>query len=158
MVKKLGLERAVTFHGALPAREAFKLARTVVIPSRAEAMPYIILEAVAAERPLIATRVGGIPEIFGRYANRLVAPGHIGKLTTAMEEALADPDKMAKRANKLRSCLVETFSVDLMNDRITTLYQEIQGIAPTDSSTSAKVESVSTVNRTQTVFARSSNR
>lgn len=157
MVKKLGLEGAVTFHGALPAREAFKLARTVVVPSRAEAMPYIILETVAAERPLIATRVGGIPEIFGRYANRLVAPGHIGKLTVAMEEALADPAEMAKQAKNLRSCLAETFSVDLMNDRITTLYQEIQGIAPTDSSTSTKVESVSALSRAQAVLARSSN-
>ncbi|MDN3718819.1 glycosyltransferase [Roseibium salinum] len=91
MVEKFGLERAVTFHGALPAREAFKLARTVVVPSRAEAMPYIILETVAAERPLIATRVGGIPEIFGRYANRLVEPGHIGKLTLAMDGALEKP-------------------------------------------------------------------
>lgn len=157
MVKKLGLEGAITFHGALPAREAFKLARTVIVPSRAEAMPYIILETVAAERPLIATRVGGIPEIFGRYSNRLVAPGHIGKLTTAMEEALADPAQMAQQAKSLRSCLAETFSVDLMNDRITTLYQEIQGIAPTDSSSSARVESVSAASHVQTVLARSSN-
>ena len=158
MVRKLGLDGAITFHGALPAREAFKLARNVVVPSRAEAMPYIILETVAAERPLIATRVGGIPEIFGRYANRLVEPGHIGKLTTAMEEALADPAKMAQQAKNLRSCLAETFSVDLMNDRITTLYQEIQGIAPTDSSTPAQADSVSAVPRAQTVLARSSNR
>ena len=157
MVTKLGLDGAITFRGALPAREAFKLARNVVVPSRAEAMPYIILETVAAERPLIATRVGGIPEIFGRYANRLVEPGHIGKLTTAMEEALADPAGMAQQAKSLRSCLAETFSVDLMNDRITTLYQEIQGIAPTDNPTSVQVETVSAVPRAQTVFARSSN-
>jgi glycosyltransferase involved in cell wall biosynthesis len=158
MVAKLGLERAVTFHGALPAREAFKMARNVVIPSRAEAMPYIILETVAAERPLIATRVGGIPEIFGRYAHRLVEPGHIGKLTNAMEDALADPARMADQAKELRGCLAETFSVDLMNDRITTLYQELQGIAPADTPVPAAADNASAVSRAQTVFARSSNR
>ena len=158
MVKKFGLDSAITFHGALPTREAFKLARNVVIPSRAEAMPYIILEAVAAERPLIATRVGGIPEIFGRYANRLVEPGHIGKLTHAMEEALADPAMMAQRARDLRSCLAATFSADLMNDRITTLYQDIQGLAPADITPPLPAESASPVSRAQTVYARSSNR
>ena len=81
-------------HGALPAREAFKLARCVVVPSRAEAMPYIILETVAAKRPLIATRVGGIPEIFGRFAPRLIEPGHIGKLTMAMEAAMDQPAEL----------------------------------------------------------------
>ena len=91
LVSSLGLEKSVRFHGALPAAEAFKLARNVVVPSRAEAMPYIILEAVAAQRPLIATRVGGVPEIFGKYADRLIEPGHIGKLTVAMENALSDP-------------------------------------------------------------------
>jgi len=158
MVGKLGLDRSVTFHGALPAREAFRLARNVVIPSRAEAMPYIVLETVAAERPLIATRVGGIPEIFGRYAHRLIEPGHIGKLTTAMEDALADPARMAEQAKELRGCLAETFSVDLMNDRITTLYQDIRGITPADSSTPASADGASAVSRAQTVYARSSNR
>jgi len=158
MVAKLGLDRAVTFHGARPARDAFKLARNVVIPSRAEAMPYIVLETVAAERPLIATRVGGIPEIFGRYAHRLVEPGHIGKLTTAMEEALADPARMADEARELRGCLAETFSVDLMSDRITTLYQDLKGLSPVDSSTPAATDNSSAVSRARTVYARSSNR
>ncbi len=158
MVSKLGLESAVTFHGALPAREAFKLARNVVVPSRAEAMPYIILETVAAERPLIATRVGGIPEIFGRYAHRLVEPGHIGKLTLAMEAALEDPGRMAAEAKELRSCLAETFSTELMYDRITTLYQELQGIKPAEGSTPVSAGSVSSVSGAQTVYARSSNR
>ncbi|WP_298814792.1 glycosyltransferase family 4 protein [uncultured Roseibium sp.] len=158
MVKRFDLERAVTFHGALPAREAFKLARNVVVPSRAEAMPYIILETVAAERPLIATRVGGIPEIFGRYSNRLIEPGHIGKLTVAMEAALESPEQMASGAKELRSCLAETFSTELMNDRITTLYQELKGIKPADQSVAAPANGLSGVARAQTALARSSNR
>ncbi|WP_428649078.1 glycosyltransferase [Roseibium sp.] len=157
MVARFGLEKAITFHGALPAREAFKLARNVVVPSRAEAMPYIILETVAAERPLIATRVGGIPEIFGRYAHRLIEPGHIGKLTVAMERALAETDRMEAEARELRGCLAETFSTDLMKDRITTLYQELHGLVPTEE-TPALPDGVTVAPRAQAVLARSSNR
>lgn len=158
LVRKLGLEGAITFHGALPARQAFKLARTVVVPSRAEAMPYIILETVAAQRPLIATRVGGIPEIFGRYASRLIEPGHIGKLTIAMEEALTAPEKMEADAAALHSCLAATFSVELMSDRITALYQELRGNGPA-SDPIANVPAGNSVNQQgQAVLARSGNR
>ena len=55
----------------MPVREAFKLGRNLVVPSRAESLPYIVLEAAAARVPLIATNVGGIPEIFGPYRDRL---------------------------------------------------------------------------------------
>ncbi|MBN9669890.1 glycosyltransferase family 4 protein [Roseibium aggregatum] len=158
MVSNLGLDRSVTFHGAMPAREAFKLARTVVVPSRAEAMPYIILETVAAQRPLIATRVGGIPEIFGRYANRLVEPGHIGKLTLAMADALDKPEKMEANAKELSHCLAETFSVDLMSDRITALYKELRGIDPQDDLVPSASNGRQAASRIHTAYARSSNR
>ena len=59
----------------MPARAAFALGRLMVAPSRAESLPYIVLEAAAAAVPLITTNVGGIPEVFGPQAGRLVAPG-----------------------------------------------------------------------------------
>ncbi|QIG50924.1 glycosyltransferase family 4 protein [Nordella sp. HKS 07] len=63
LAQRLGLIERVRFTGALPAREAFGLGQVLVMPSRAESLPYVILEAVAAGKPLIATDVGGIPEI-----------------------------------------------------------------------------------------------
>jgi len=157
MVERFGLSDKVTFHGALPAREAFKLARCVVVPSRAEAMPYIILETVAAKRPLIATRVGGIPEIFGRFAPRLIEPGHIGKLTMAMEAAMDQPAELQIAAEGLRTCLAETFSVELMSDRITTLYQELRGILPAETVAGSTASRPVAVTGAQSVFARSRN-
>ncbi|NVK34936.1 MAG: glycosyltransferase [Rhodobacteraceae bacterium] len=156
MVVDFGLEDTVTFHGALPAREAFTLAKCVVVPSRAEAMPYIVLEAIAAERPLIATRVGGIPEIFGRYSPRLVTPGDAKKLTFAMEAALEAPGKMVDAAVLLRRCLAETFSVDLMNDRIFSLYQDARYGPATDSRPSMR--SAPTSPNTAGALARRSER
>lgn len=127
MVKTYDLCKQVQFLGAMPARKAFPLGKTMVVPSRAEAMPYIVLETIAAKRPLIATRVGGVPEIFGRYAMRLIEPGNVDHLTTAMKAALDEPEVMEHAANSLRSCLADTFSVDLMCDRITTLYRQARG-------------------------------
>jgi glycosyltransferase involved in cell wall biosynthesis len=74
----------------MPARQAFTLARLVVVPSRAEAMPYIVLETLAAGTPMIATAVGGIPEIFGAGSPALVKPDP-AEVARKMAFALSDP-------------------------------------------------------------------
>ena len=78
----------IRFHAPMPAREAFALARLAIVPSRAESMPYIVLEALAARKPLIATSVGGIPEIYGPDATSLVPPDDATALSLAMLDAL----------------------------------------------------------------------
>ena len=89
-VEGLGLADRVRFMAPMPARRAFALGRVIVVPSRAEAMPYIVLEALAAGLPMVATAVGGIPEIFGEDSPALVQPD-AGDLAGKMAEALADP-------------------------------------------------------------------
>jgi glycosyltransferase involved in cell wall biosynthesis len=89
-VERLGLSKHITFHPAMPARSAFALARTIVVPSRAEAMPYIVLEALAAGLPMIATAVGGIPEIFPQGSRALV-PVSAPALAERMREAAVAP-------------------------------------------------------------------
>ena len=61
------------------------------MPSRAESLPYIVLEAAAAGVPLIATRVGGMPEIFGPDVIELVRPDDAAALARAIGIALQDP-------------------------------------------------------------------
>ena len=95
-VARLGLDSRVRFLDPMPARLAFELARVVVVPSRAEAMPYIVLEALAAGRPMIATAVGGIPEIFGAGSPALVQPD-AGDLAEKMVEAATDPAAFQER-------------------------------------------------------------
>jgi glycosyltransferase involved in cell wall biosynthesis len=87
---RLGLAARVRFLAPMPARRAFALGRVIVVPSRAEAMPYIVLEALAAGLPMVATAVGGIPEIFGEGSPVLVQPD-AGELAGKMIQALADP-------------------------------------------------------------------
>ncbi|RWO89473.1 glycosyltransferase family 4 protein [Mesorhizobium sp.] len=111
-VKRLGLERHVRFLPPMPAREAFALAALIIVPSRAEAMPYIVLETLAAGKPMIATAVGGIPEIFDTGSPALIRPDPI-ELADRMSQALADPvayrDLMPDSAN-----LKARFGADVM--------------------------------------------
>ena len=89
LAAELGLEDRLTFRDPMPAREAFALGRTLVVPSRAESMPYIVLEASAARKPIIATKVGGVPEIFGDHADALVKADDADALRDAMYLELA---------------------------------------------------------------------
>lgn len=117
----LGLERLV-FRPAMPARDAFALARRIVVPSRAESMPYIVLEGIAAGLPMIATRVGGIPEIFGAASDRLIPPGEPALLADAMGRMLDDPARAEADAAELRRSIEARFSVRTMATTIGRLY------------------------------------
>jgi glycosyltransferase involved in cell wall biosynthesis len=63
LARELGLSKRVTFAGRLPIADALKRGRIMVLPSRNESFPYVILEAAAARLPVIASAVGGIGEI-----------------------------------------------------------------------------------------------
>jgi glycosyltransferase involved in cell wall biosynthesis len=123
--RSLGLLDRVTFHDPKPPREAFTMARAIVVPSRAESMPYVVLEAIAAGMPIIATRVGGIPEIFGPRADELVPAGDPSALAVAIAALLADPDRTAKDAAARREWLRPRFSIDAMRQTIDTLYRDV---------------------------------
>jgi glycosyltransferase involved in cell wall biosynthesis len=113
-VAQLGLNDQVEFYGVRPTREALAIGRVVVLPSRAESLPYVVLEAVAAGKPLIATNVGGIPEIFGPYADRLVVPGDAVALARAIGDAIENPAASLDQAGALRARIAEKFSAAAM--------------------------------------------
>jgi glycosyltransferase involved in cell wall biosynthesis len=123
-VATLGLAGKIEFCGARPTREALAIGRLVVLPSRAESLPYVVLEAAAASKPLIATNVGGIPEIFGPHADRLVAPGSVGALARAIAEALDRSVEARDRTQVLRARIAEKFSVAVMVDQILAAYSQ----------------------------------
>jgi len=114
----------IAFHPPMPARDAFALGRTVVVPSRAESLPYVVLEAAAAGMPLIATNVGGIPEIFADELERLIAPGDVAALAAAMRIALAAPQQMASEAALRRRKVQEKFSLSVGVRQIEDIYRD----------------------------------
>jgi glycosyltransferase involved in cell wall biosynthesis len=127
-VRRLGLDDRIRFLKPMPARQAFALAQIVVVPSRAEAMPYIVLEALAAGKVMIATAVGGIPEIFGAGSPVLVRPD-AGELSAKMSEALANPQTFAGLMPDAAD-LKARFGADVMAAQIEKAYFSALGIKP----------------------------
>jgi glycosyltransferase involved in cell wall biosynthesis len=123
-VAELGLANQIEFCGARPTREALAMGRIVVLPSRAESLPYVVLEAAAAGKPLIATNVGGIPEIFGPDANRLLVPGDVDALASAIAAAFDRASEARNQADALRARIAEKFPVAAMVDSILAAYQQ----------------------------------
>ncbi|MEM9574971.1 MAG: glycosyltransferase family 4 protein [Pseudomonadota bacterium] len=121
MIKDRDLQTNVTIRPAMPARAAFQLAKCVVMPSRAEAMPYIVLEALAARCPLIATNVGGIPEIFGSASDVLVEPD-VDQLTARMRQAMEELPSLIKRMPN-HETLQRQFNADLMAEHMLDAYR-----------------------------------
>lgn len=122
-VRRLGLEDRVTFRPAMPARRAFALARCLVVPSRAEAFPYIVLEAAAAGIPALFTDVGGIGEIVDGTNVALVRPDDVGELAARMTEALERPECMSALAGELRTAIAEKFTIDDMAASVLVIYR-----------------------------------
>jgi glycosyltransferase involved in cell wall biosynthesis len=119
----LGLDATVRFMPAMPGHVALTLGHIMAVPSRFESLPYVVLEAAAAGKPLITTRVGGIPEIYGALSDTLVPPADAAALARAIAQALEHPDAMAKTTSQLREQVRVSFSVDRMVDGVLTAYQ-----------------------------------
>ena len=124
---ELGLDGVVTFMGPMPAREAFRLGRTLVVPSRAESLPYIVLEAAAAGLPLLATDVGGIPEIVAGTDTDAAAAGRRAmRSPTPCWECSTTLLPRAARAVRLREAVAERFTVAAMTDAVLDLYAQVR--------------------------------
>jgi len=122
-VERLGLTSSIRFKPAMPAYEALTLGRIMVVPSRAESLPYVVLEAAAGGKPLVTTKVGGIPEIYGPLSDSLVPPQDAGALAKAITGALDRPDATADLARRLRERVATSFSVESMVDGVLSAYQ-----------------------------------
>ncbi len=121
---RLGIADQVRFIGHCPARKAFGMGRMLVIPSRAESLPYVVLEAAAAGLPIIGTDVGGMSEIFGPQAGRLIPPDDVGALVEAIAAAIDDPLQMQRAAQVLKARVRNEFSLSAMVECNLAAYRE----------------------------------
>jgi glycosyltransferase involved in cell wall biosynthesis len=124
LAESLGIADLVRLVGFRPAREAFAMGRMMVIPSRAESLPYVILEAAAAGVPIISTRVGGIPEIFGPQSDQLIAPDDIGALIGAINRAVDFPAELEQATRSVQARVRAEFSLSAMVDGGLAAYRE----------------------------------
>lgn len=108
-----------------PAREAMRRGKVLVLPSRAESLPYVLIEASAAGLPIIATNVGGVGEIMAPFAFGLVQPGDTEALADAIARRLAEPASLRHfAATVMQRHVRETLSVERMVREIEETYRE----------------------------------
>ena len=122
--ERLGLGSAVRFLGHVPARAGFSKGRLLVVPSRGDSMPYVVIEAAAAGIPILAAKVGGIPEILGPDHPNLVPSDNVPALADAIAAAIDNPFGMRDRARALRERVQEHFSQTAMVEGILTSYAD----------------------------------
>jgi glycosyltransferase involved in cell wall biosynthesis len=127
--RELGLSERVHFHGwQRDMRSVYGDLDLVVNCSRNEGTPVALIEALAAGRPVVATRVGGTPDVLGDGAfGELVAPEDPEALAAAILRSLDARGEARARAENGRAHVLERHSVERLVADVDALYRELLG-------------------------------
>lgn len=124
LIERNNLGNTVLLAGALPnAAQYLKAFDLFVLPSVKEGWPYAILEAMAAEVPIVATRVGGIPEMLEPDRGFLVPSADQTALTNAITHALENPTQAAATASRAHQTVAHEFALERMVRETVKIYQ-----------------------------------
>src|SRR5439155_21538076 len=126
-VTALQLEEVIRFAGYRQDMDRiYPAIDLLVLPSLSEALPNVVLEAMAHGRPVVATRVGGVPEIVeDGVSGVFVASGDAPALARAIVTILRAPGLHASMARAARERVERTFSVRARAERILSMYNEL---------------------------------
>ncbi len=106
---------------------AIKGADIIVNPSLSEGLPNIVLEAMACRKPVIATAVGGVPELISHGDDGLlIRPGNPTELAVAIEEIIENPDRAAAIAENGRRRVKNDFTFEKQFEVITGIYRQFR--------------------------------
>lgn len=120
-----GLADAVHFAGVQPrAGRLFRAFDAFALSSRSEGTPIALFEAMAAGVPIVATRVGGVPDVVEAAHARLVAPEDPSALAQALEDTLDDAAAARGRAEAARERLGTAYDVEAWLERYESIYAE----------------------------------
>lgn len=139
--ERLGIEDAVLFTGWIgPAEMRAWMDRSAafVLPSYTEAMPMSLLEAMASGLPVVATAVGGIPDVVtDGHDGLLFTPGDVATLEKLLRGVLGDRAGAARLGAAARDTIERRFSADRALARVSDLYREL-GLAPASGASAAR--------------------
>jgi glycosyltransferase involved in cell wall biosynthesis len=129
LAEELGLSQRVVMTGhRQEARSMLPTFDVVAVPSRWEAFGLVTVEAMLAERPVVASAVGGIPEVVAdRETGFLVPPEDPDALADALRKLLADPDLRARMGRRGREIALERYHPDVTRDGFLALYARLLG-------------------------------
>ncbi len=142
----LGLRDAVHFLGRVEGVAAeMERATAVVVPSHGEGFGMVALEAAERGRPVIASGVGGLPEIVsGGRTGVLVPPGDVRALAAAIVALARDPGHAAAMGRAARERALAEFSLARCADRTDALYRDLLERSGSNRSTATPANSAST--------------
>ena len=129
LVAKHGLIRHVRITGWISSdqvREEILAARGLVLPSFAEGLPVVIMEAMALRRPVLATFVAGIPELVIPGENGWLFPaGDIDALTAAMQDILSrSTNELQVMGDAAYARVLERHSIDVEAAKLAGLFRQ----------------------------------
>lgn len=124
---RLGVAERVTWHGAVSvAGRLFRAFDVFVLSSRTEGIPLALLEAMAAQVPVVATAVGGVPDVVSAAEALLVPPNDPAALAAAIREVLRNPNDATMRARAARTRLDGEFALGPWLERYEALYRGLR--------------------------------
>ena len=131
--EELGLRESVRFYGALPdARRYFRAFDVFSLSSRTEGTPIVLFEAMAANVPLVATAVGGVPAVLTAQEGILVSPDNPRELGNTLSRVISEPEIAIQRAKLARTRLDERYSIEPWLDRYEVVYRVIVTMSRAD--------------------------
>jgi hypothetical protein len=126
-VRDLGLEEVVTFAGFCPdIWDLMRRTDIVLAPSRTDSLPLVVIEAMLARRPVVAARVGGIPELIEDGVTGLLVPGDDIPIMIERTEALLDDPAAARRlGDQARAAAVERFGDERFKGEVVEVVENV---------------------------------
>jgi colanic acid/amylovoran biosynthesis glycosyltransferase len=139
-IERLGLRDRVRVTGwinSAQVREEILAARALVLPSFAEGLPVVLMEAMALRRPVVTTYVAGIPELVRDGENGWLVPaGDVDGLARAIEACLsASPDELSAMGQAAHERVLARHDVDRSAAHLAALFTDPRAIAPAGAPT-----------------------
>jgi glycosyltransferase involved in cell wall biosynthesis len=133
-LNRAGLGALFELHGHVPdIAPLLADCDLLLLPSRAEGLPLAILEAFAAARPVVASAVGGIPEIAGGGAGGILVPlgaGEVEAFAAAIDSLLRAPERRRAMGQDGRSLVTADYSIEAARERYRRLFAPALPVAP----------------------------
>lgn len=129
IVNEYQINESVIFTGKISPEEIqnyYQMADIFVLPSYTEGLPLVVVEAMACGLPIVASCVGGIPEVVENNENGfLISPRNVGELKTKLEQLIVNQDLREKFGSKSLEIVNENFNIDYKVKKMINLYENL---------------------------------